>query len=778
MSRVPTVGDARPTRGWVGPTSTAVSDPSTFGAYVFPREGRCTNPRSARAWSALMGTTAPSRRGGERNQSCSQRNRRTLTEPTTLCRSACEVRDRPPPGPFWAGPNDRGDLETTSRVQAVAMWVGILVLAGLASSLPFLDGQLAATLPVYLGTMALCAVGLWLVRTGRHGLPSQVFTLVYWAFTSASLFQLGGLDNPAVGGGFVTTILVALLFWGGQGALGIALLDSIVVAVFIAAHQGDTVPQVADHFGLRHWAEISSQVAVVAVLGYVMLRTIERSRAENLAQEAQLLAIIEENPDGLVVLDEQGFVRMCNHAAQTVLEEDGLVGKRLSDLATVPDDVRAALQECIAVQAHEHLEMTLSRETGGSRTVEWRFGGIRSHVGVVLGTVRDVTERKRREALHKELEARADEARHLEALGRLAGGVAHDFNNLLSVILGNAELAQHTTADQNAELTAIIDSANHAAALTSRMLAFGRRQPDGEERSDFRNALADMRRLLDRLLETHIHLDIQVPEQPVWVPVARSSLEQIVINLVTNARDSLRGQGGAIRVFLDLESRHDQTWARLKVEDNGVGMDEDTRRRVFEPFFTTKPLGRGTGLGLATVHGIVVRNEGKVEVESSPGIGTSIVVFLPLTASPVASRDPEASTAEVPRLSVLVAEDEDSVRALLVTMLQMAGHEVAAFDNGALALEHFLANARGFDMLVTDLVMPRMGGFELARAVRDARPDLPILFISGYSPEESPEIPESVAFLAKPFDPRAFLEGIRRAWDERPESTRRPAASK
>ena len=659
----------------------------------------------------------------------------------------------------------------TAWVQLVVMGVALgTVLALIAWSL--LSGvQAEASLTVYLGAAAFCVVGLLLVRRGRGGLVNAIFSLCYWAFTSGSLFLLGGLHNPAVGGAFVTTLIVAGLFWGGRGALIVGALDSVALAGLLVAHHRGLVPEIPGGLGVQHWVELTLQIGVVAALAFAMLRAIDRSRAETAAQHAQLLALIEQNPDGIVLLADDGEISRLNRAAQDLLGSADLVGSALADLSGLSPEGRHRIRD--AVQAREGDVLDVERVIG-DRTVamEWRFGPVDSPLGTVLGTLRDVTDKKREQVLRQQLEARADEARHLEALGRLAGGVAHDFNNLLSVIMGHAEMAMlDPRADATKSLHGILDTAQHGAALTSQMLAFGRQRHEASSAVDVVEVLSGMRRLLDRLLESSVELHVELPDEPVWVCQGRSSLEQIVLNLVTNARDSV-GEAGHIWVSLTVVDAPPHAGdpspgpqVSLRVRDDGVGMDEQTRRRIFEPFFTTKRMGQGTGLGLATVHGIVTRGGGYIDVVSAPGEGSTFRVLLPTCDGPsepvVDSAQP---TTEMPPLSILVAEDEAALRDLLVTMLQRQGHTVSAADDGSGAWALFEQAGGGFDVVVTDIVMKSVGGFELADRLRASQPDLPILFISGYAPDLAARLPEGGVLLSKPFDAAALYAAIERVW--------------
>jgi signal transduction histidine kinase len=382
---------------------------------------------------------------------------------------------------------------------------------------------------------------------------------------------------------------------------------------------------------------------------------------------------------------------------------------------------------------------------------------------------------ERSQALKRQDEA-LEEARRMESLGLLAGGVAHDFNNLLTVILGNAALLQESPALRPAEtgpLGEIRDAADRAASLVSQLLALGRRQARQPRVLDLNSVVAAAHRLLARLIGEHIEVTVALRGEALPVEADPAQLEQVIVNLASNARDAMPA-GGKLTIETDLiEVAPDGesappiigpgTYVTIEVVDTGVGMDAETRRRVFEPFFTTKGLGRGTGLGLATVNGIIEQSGGRVFVTSAPGRGSSFRVFLPRAEMPIAS---EAVPAHVePRhwtATALLVEDEPMVRDVISRTLAAAGLTVLEAEDG----ERALALARGhrgpIDLLVTDVVMARMGGPELARRLAHVLPDLRVLFISGYSPGAEPvsTAEEHVGFLQKPFTSRTLLDRI------------------
>jgi two-component system cell cycle sensor histidine kinase/response regulator CckA len=381
----------------------------------------------------------------------------------------------------------------------------------------------------------------------------------------------------------------------------------------------------------------------------------------------------------------------------------------------------------------------------------------------VIGVVIDITERKRDEQARIELEQKLLQAQKVETIGRLAGGIAHDFNNLLTGISGFAELAQVAMDDGRTpreELDEIKAGAGRAAALTRQLLAFSRKQVLRAEVLDVNDVVRQTENLLERVIGEDLELEQVLRQEQVVVSADRSQLEQVILNLVVNAREAMP-QGGRVTVEVD-EVEIDATqapelqagrFALLAVTDTGVGMDAETAARIFEPFYTTKP--DGTGLGLATVHGIVSQSGGTILVDSEPGNGTTFKVYLPLAeaALEVAALPKRAAPVAVGAgESVLVIEDDHQVRAIVTRMLTRLGYEVASAGNGAEALEH--AESRSFGLILSDLVMPDMGGRELVEAILVRQPGAAVLFMSGYSDDavlRRGVLAPDAAFIEKPF---------------------------
>jgi PAS domain S-box-containing protein len=455
-----------------------------------------------------------------------------------------------------------------------------------------------------------------------------------------------------------------------------------------------------------------------------------------------------------------------------------------------PDDRERVLAEHRRVrETGEPLELEY-RLIGHDGEVVWvRDGGIvlRDEAGeprFLQGYLLDITARKEHEAERSRLEEQLRQAQKMEAIGRLAGGIAHDFNNLLTAIQGYSDLALTRIEEgdrdaQRRDLEEIRRAADRASQLTRQLLAFGRRQMLQPKVLDLNAVVGDMESMLRRLIGEDVELVTDLDRELGTVRADPNQVEQVLMNLVVNARDAMPDGGrlvvgtrnaavaeGATRERVAVQPGD---YAVLVVSDTGEGMTDDVRERIFEPFFTTKPAGEGSGLGLATVYGIVKQSGGYIWVESTPGEGTAFHVYLPLDG-----RAAEQEGAEKPRSavrgaeSVLVVEDEEAVRTMVRRVLEGHGYTVLVAANGLEALELVRRSPTRIDLLVTDVVMPGMGGVALADAARLVRPHLPVILMSGYADGAlRSEALAGTTFLQKPFSPSALATLVRRALEER-----------
>jgi signal transduction histidine kinase/CheY-like chemotaxis protein len=372
---------------------------------------------------------------------------------------------------------------------------------------------------------------------------------------------------------------------------------------------------------------------------------------------------------------------------------------------------------------------------------------------------------------HMAERAKAEEslrqAQKIEALGQLTGGVAHDFNNLLMVISGGLEMLGRPIASSRRErlMDGMRRAADRGAGLTRQLLAFSRRQPLRSEPVDLARQIGGMRELLDRSLRGDIHVDLAFPKDLWPVEVDPGELELVVLNLAVNARDAMP-EGGTITLQAKNAASSDGDFVRLSVIDPGTGMPESIKNRVFEPFFTTKEIGRGSGLGLAQVHGFATQSGGRVEIESAPGLGTTVSLLLPRSSGSPAiterhlldfTSDDEAKTAG----SVLVVEDDDEVAALVNEMLGQLGYKPTWVASAKAALGA-LADGRPIDIVFSDIMMPGgMNGLDLARELRDRRPNLPLVLTSGYADAARREAAAAgIALLPKPYTLRDLAAAL------------------
>ncbi|MEM7349716.1 MAG: ATP-binding protein [Acidobacteriota bacterium] len=415
--------------------------------------------------------------------------------------------------------------------------------------------------------------------------------------------------------------------------------------------------------------------------------------------------------------------------------------------------------------------------------MEWQVVPLRDESGAVthlLAIQRDITE-------HRRLETQLRQSQKMEAVGRLAGGVAHDFNNLLTAIIGYNQLlllALGTDHPQREAVEQIGKAAKRAATLTSQLLAFSRRQVLQPKVIDLNEVVRGIEKILRRLIGEDIDLLIELEPLAAKVKADPGQLEQVILNLAINARDAMPDGGHLLvetdEVELDDDAAREHetesgAYVRLRVRDSGLGMDTETQAKIFEPFFTTKGQEKGTGLGLATVYGIVKQSGGFIGVDSTTGKGTIFDVFLPrIENQPVQPID-RSYSAKVERGDerVLLAEDDDSVRRLVSTVLTENGYEVLEAADGSEALDIAADLTLAIDLLISDVVMPDMRGPELCRRVLAGRPDMRTLFISGYADGSSPhrgEFGADVPFLQKPFSPEALARKVREVLDQ-PRST-------
>ncbi len=428
------------------------------------------------------------------------------------------------------------------------------------------------------------------------------------------------------------------------------------------------------------------------------------------------------------------------------------------------------------------------RKDGREFPAEISLSGIATEEGIVAtAAVRDISDRAESER-EKALQTQLDRARRLESVGQLAGGIAHDFNNILGVIMNYAEfVADELDADSKAreDVEEIRRAAERAAALTRQLLIFSRREVAKPEVMYLRDTIADLENLLRRALGERIELEAHFESERMAVLIDPGQIEQVLVNLAVNARDAMPDGG---RLVIEIESAdlddeyaymHPDTepgsYVRLKVSDTGIGMSPETVEKVFEPFFTTK--SDGTGLGLATVYGIVTGAGGRIDVYSEPGMGTTIKIHLPaVSESPSETKPEPRTTSDGNGETILVVEDEPGVLRMAERILGRGGYSVIGTSSGAEAVEICAQQSQPIDLLLTDVIMPEMLGTELVEKAEALRPGLKVIFMSGYShavlaPQALAE-ENGRAFIEKPFNANGLLTTVRELLDDGAKMTR------
>ncbi|MGQ0562235.1 MAG: PAS domain S-box protein [Gemmatimonadota bacterium] len=530
---------------------------------------------------------------------------------------------------------------------------------------------------------------------------------------------------------------------------------------------------------VRDLVQLDHSVSPPVLRGLIFDVTSERqARAALQDTERRLRAFINNAPDALLVNDPRGRIVEVNRRACDTLgyTRDELLSMRVPDIdLRVTDAILANWDINQLASGPVTVEGLFRRKDATTFPVEvcismWESGEPQLFIAVA----RDISRKN-------QLEAQLRQAQRMEAVGRLAGGIAHDFNNLLTAIKGHAELLQNELGPAaGPDIEEIGQAADRAAALTRQLLAFSRQQLLQMQVLDLNAVVGEMQKLLVRLIGENITLVTGLDSGVPPIEADRTQLEQVLMNLVLNARDAMPNGGTmqirtatAVRTEVDADRFvfvRPGRYVMLSVSDEGSGMDEATVARIFDPFFSTKEQGKGSGLGLATAYGIVKQLGGYIWCDSAPGRGTTFRVYLPPAASKLLTAAPDS---QAPRASVsqgdetiLVVEDEPAVRSLVRRVLQKNGYRVLDAANGMEALRLVESFDQPIHLLLTDVVMPEMGGRDLADRLGPRRPEMKILYMSGYAEDAivvNYVLQPGFAFLPKPFAPDALAAKVREA---------------
>ena len=533
-----------------------------------------------------------------------------------------------------------------------------------------------------------------------------------------------------------------------------------------------------------------------AILVQCNIRDItERKKAEKSLKESEenFRILFDNAPDLIVSFNSEGNFLNLNKKFE---EESGysreeMIGKSVFTSGILTESsVNMSIpyfEELLAGKKWALLEVEGVTKGGSKIPYELMAVPIKKDgkIVAVQATLRNITERKQADQEKEKLKAQFLQAQKMEAIGTLAGGVAHDFNNLLTAILGYAELSLMGLGKDDSlreNIEEIKKAGNSAASLTRQLLAFSRKQIVQPKVIDLNEFLSGMK-MLGRLLSEDIEL-LTIPEPALWpVKTDPGQMEQIIMNLAVNARDAMP-MGGNLTIEtanMDLDEnyfrehgiREEQpgSYVILAVSDTGSGMDKETQEHIFEPFFTTKELGKGTGLGLSTVYGIVKQNNGFIWVYSEPGQGTTFKVYLPKVEGDTGPEEKERAPIEDLDGSetVLIVEDDGSLRKLARTILKEKGYKVLEAENGEEALKVSEAHDGMIDLMITDVVMPKMGGKEIAERLQPLYPQMKVIYMSGYTDNAIVHhgvLAPGLNFLEKPFSPKVLARKVREVLDK------------
>jgi PAS domain S-box-containing protein len=497
--------------------------------------------------------------------------------------------------------------------------------------------------------------------------------------------------------------------------------------------------------------------------------------------EQRLRAVVQSAPIVLFAMDAEGRFTLSEGKglAALGLKPGEVVGLSAFDVYRDTPQIIENLRACLKGEVVNDVVHV------GDHAFEALYSPRRDAAGKVEGVdglAWDVTERFRAEATARRFETQLLQAQKIETIGTLAGGIAHDFNNILSPILGYTDIAMDLLEKGHPareDLQQVLNAAGRARELVHQILIFARGGDQQKRPVQLHLVVQEALKLIRATLPTTIEISQRIANRGDTVLADPGQMHQVIMNLCTNAAHAMRANGGTLRVTLERQTVDSEeapaisgimpgTYVVLTVEDTGEGMPEAILARVFEPFFTTKPSGEGTGLGLSVVHGIVHSHGGTITAESRPGAGSVFRVFLPAVVTETSARPagPEAG-GTVHGEHVLVVDDEPEIVRMLSRMLESRGYRVTAFSSSEQALGEFRRSPSAFDAIITDQTMPRITGVALARAVREIRPDLPVIITTGYGEKVTSEsLARDVAgFAAKPFDAATLTATLRRVLD-------------
>jgi len=509
----------------------------------------------------------------------------------------------------------------------------------------------------------------------------------------------------------------------------------------------------------------------------------ERKQLEGLLTESEerYRRVFETASDGIVLLEKrEGNITHSNPAAEKMLgySKEECIGKNLQDIGVSIDmsDFPAMIRLLSKSGIINYNDVPIRTKSGQNMFADLYMV---DRARLAQCNIRDVTGRKK-------LEEQLLQSQKMESIGTLAGGIAHDFNNILTAIIGYASVMKMKMPEDDpfrTYLEHILTSSERAAVLTQSLLAFSRKQISNPEPVNLNEIIRKAEKFLSRVIGEDIELKMTLSDNGLTVMADTGQIEQVLMNLATNARDAMPKGGtliietGVTELDVDFLKIHEYgkpgMYAVITVTDTGHGMDENTRQRIFEPFFTTKEVGKGTGLGLSMVYGIIKQHNGYINCYSESGKGTTFKIYLPLFESkPVSKTVTEGAAVAVPTggtETILLAEDEESVRRLMKEVLEEDGYKVIEAADGEEAVNKFMENKDRIDILLLDVVMPKMNGREAYERIKRIKPDIKLLMASGYPADfisQKGIIEEGLNFIVKPMSPTKLLKKVRDTLDK------------
>jgi PAS domain S-box-containing protein len=533
---------------------------------------------------------------------------------------------------------------------------------------------------------------------------------------------------------------------------------------------------------------VTANAAVFAIAGFLGAQRVTRLEAvrqraeQKLREQARTQTLMDNIPAVVFMKDRAGRFQLVNREFERVtgLDRRRVVGLTVEEIfpAEAAARMRAQDERALAVNTAVQTEDVLPGTNGPRAYLTVRFPLAEAgHGSAVCGVATDITDRVQAAAEREQLQQRLHQSERLDTLGQLAGGIAHDFNNLLASILGRAELLRDAEPgdDLSRDTNAIIQAAERGATLTRQLLIFSKSQPSHAEAVQINPLVIEAARALQKTLPDNIHLVTRISPDLLTTRIDPARLEQVIANLADNSRAAMPDGGRLTIETANTRIEHDHqpdpnapvgAFLRLTVTDTGCGMPPEVADHAFEPFFTTRNTGQGAGLGLATVYGIVKQAGGDVTLWSRPQGGTIIHMYLPAieTSTQPTERGSAGAPADGHGSRILVVDDEDGVREIVRRILSRHGYEPVTASSGAEALRLWQGPGIGIDALITDLVMPGMSGSQLAERLRQDRPGLPVLFMSGYTSDTLPPgkgLSEQTTLLHKPFDTATLLNKLR-----------------